>query len=150
MDKGKGLDAEHILIEGKVAVILNEKELVINRGAAHGVTPGMRFRVLAEKPLQVSDPDNPEEILETFERDKVKVEAVDVKDKASVCRTYETYTTRGGPYASMGSILNLFEEPTTHVRTLKARSADRPEPLTEEESFVKRGDRVVQLAISKQ
>ena len=43
-------------IEGKVAAILNERDLVINRGSDSGVQEGMRFGVV-EKDVPIVDPD---------------------------------------------------------------------------------------------
>jgi hypothetical protein len=77
-----------MVIEGKVAAILNDRELVINKGETSGVKSGMIFGVLEEK--EVQDPDTKEE-LGLIEIVKIRVKVVDVKPKMSICRTYETY-----------------------------------------------------------
>lgn len=56
--QGKGVVAmNNDLLRGKVALILNEREIVINIGAEQGVKPGMKFKVLADTPTEILDPD---------------------------------------------------------------------------------------------
>jgi len=75
-------------IEGKVAQLLSERELVINRGFRDGVTLGMKFAVLTGHPLEIQDPDT-HEVLATIDREKVRVKVTQVLDRAAVCKTYE-------------------------------------------------------------
>jgi hypothetical protein len=130
--------------EGKVAAILNARELVINIGSAQGVDLGMRFKVLAETPVAVTDPDTfmP---LGVIDREKVRVQTVEVQENLSVCKTYQTRRIGGQNYL-FGSILGqIGDAPRTVVETLKADEASFPPPLSEAESYVKLGDRVVPL-----
>jgi len=129
------------VIEGKVAQILNERELVINIGTKSGVKKGTRFIVLAESPLEIRDPDS-KEPLGVLDREKVRVEASDVAENFSVCQTYETVVTGGG--FDIGS-LSLFGPRREEPRTLRAASDSFPPPLSPEESYVKIGDRVKEL-----
>jgi len=129
--------------EGKVAAILNARELVISIGSAQGVGLGMRFKVLAETPVEVTDPDTGKS-LGVIDREKVRVQAVQVQEHLAVCKTYQTY--RIGSHSYLGSMLGqLGEAPRTVVETLKADEASFPPPLSEAESYVKLGDRVVPL-----
>ena len=131
------------LIEGKVASVLNERELAINIGAEHGVTAGMKFKVLADQPTEILDPETGES-LGSFDRDKVRVRAIDIQARFSVCKTYKTrYVGGGSNYSFLGA--NLFAEPRKIVETLKTEDSALPPPLSEEESYVKKGDRVVQI-----
>ena len=140
-------------IEGKVAAVLNDRELVINRGETSGVKPGMIFGILEEKEIQ--DPDTKEE-LGSVEIVKIRVKVVDVKPKMSICRTYETYYFNlggSGQLRSMPSLpwlgsavsaatWQLYQEPppnwVTQVQTIN------PKP-GEEGSTVYTGDSVCQL-----
>lgn len=131
------------LIEGKVASVLNERELAINIGSEHGVTAGMKFKVLADKPTEILDPESGES-LGSLDRDKVRVKAVDVQARFSVCRTYKTRYVGGGAFYSAFANV-LVAQPREVVETLKAEDSALPPPLSEEESYVKKGDRVVQL-----
>lgn len=84
-------------IVGRVASILNAKELVINVGANQGVSPGMKFAVMAESPVSVTDPETGE-VLDMIDREKVRVEAVEVREKISICRTYRTREISAGRF----------------------------------------------------
>jgi hypothetical protein len=127
---------EKVLLEGKVAEILNERELVINIGVQHGVRTGMKFAVLASTPLEISDPDT-DEPLGAVDRIKVKVRAKHVQEKLSVCETYETRMVGG-----LFPLLSTFEAPRRIPVTLSTSEESVPKPLPPEESYVKKGDRV--------
>src|SRR5688500_11231837 len=84
------------LISGKVAAIMNERELVINRGAAHGVKVDMVFQVM-DVPVAVIDPET-KEPLGTVSREKIRVKVTKVEPRYAVARTFETYqVNEGGP-----------------------------------------------------
>jgi hypothetical protein len=72
------------VIEGRVAQILNDRELIINRGRKDGVTGGMAFDVLMGNPLQVNDPETGES-LGILERSKASVRVSEVHEKFAVC-----------------------------------------------------------------
>lgn len=72
-------------VEGKVAKILGQGEIVINRGRGHGVRHGMVFEVFAPEGEEVWDPDTGE-TLGTVEDVKAKAEVTEVKEKLSVAR----------------------------------------------------------------
>lgn len=134
-------------IEGLVAGILNARELVINLGEAHGVTLGMKFAVLAESPLEIHDPASGE-VLDTIDREKVRVEASEVRQKITVCRTYRVRKIAGGPYGEMlagFSVAKLLSPPRKEPETLSLCDSSMPPPLSEEESYVKVKDRVIQV-----
>jgi len=132
------------ILQGKVAAILNARELAINIGSVAGVTTGTKFKILAETPISIVDPDTQVQ-LGIVDREKVRVIALEVQEHLTVCRTYRTHRTGGGPLSASRMFEDLSSPPRTTVETLKADSSAFPPPLTEEESFVKRGDRVVQL-----
>ncbi len=134
-------------LEGIVASIINERELAINIGSSLGVKTGMKFKVLAEIPTEIHDPDT-NELLGFFDRDKVRVEATEVQERFSICRTYRKKTIRASSYYDMIDIFGqrtLSSPPREVVETLKVEDASLPAPLSEDESYVKKGDRVVQL-----
>jgi hypothetical protein len=130
-------------LEGKVATIVSVREVAINIGQRDGVQQGMAFAVLAETPLRVEDP-RTGELLGEIDREKVRVKATEVLERFSICRTYETYETPGlfSPFvlSALGGM------PTRHVRTLRIEDSELPPPLPENESYVKVGDRVRQVA----
>ncbi|MBE7553223.1 MAG: hypothetical protein HS126_19305 [Anaerolineales bacterium] len=133
-------------IMGKVATILNERELAINIGSKDGVTEGMKFKVLADQPADILDPDTGAN-LGSVEREKVRVMATEVNEKFTVCRTYRKEYIPGGPlhgtFSSLLKSYGLTDPPREIIETLRADDKSLPPPLSEEESYVKKGDRVI-------
>lgn len=136
-------------LAGRVASILNAKELVINIGANQGVSPGMKFAVMAESPMSVTDPETGE-VLDMIDREKVRVEAVEVREKISICRTFRKreipagllYTT---PLFPTG-LANLTSPPKIIEEDLKVQNTSLPPPLSAEDSYVKINDRVIYIS----
>ncbi|MCE5197552.1 MAG: hypothetical protein ABFD54_04215 [Armatimonadota bacterium] len=129
-------------LKGRVAMITSSRELVINIGQEQGVKQGMKFAVLAERPLEVRDPDS-NRILDLIDREKVRVEASEVRELVTVCRTYRIRTIPGGSLYNSG-IGELLQAPREVKETLAIEAASMPPPLPEKESYVKVGDRVIQ------
>ena len=74
-------------IRGKVARVLNAREIAINVGTENGVTVGMYFDVLDPHYEDIKDPDTGE-VLGSFERPKVRVKIIHVQEKSSLATTY--------------------------------------------------------------
>ena len=134
-------------IEGKVAAIVNERDLVINRGSGAGVEEGMKFKVV-EAELAIKDPDTGE-ALGTFDREKIRVRIVEVHPKYSIGKTYETYVVNvGGAFPDFADVFRRMATPrqeVTKVRTLRADDTTILEPMNEASSIVKVGDMVVEV-----
>jgi hypothetical protein len=128
-------------IEGKVSGVLNERELTINIGSKHGVHKDMKFKILADKPMEIRDPDS-NELLGTIVREKVQVQASEVCEKFSICKTFRK---SGGTSMAIQDLWSEMFSQKVRVETLKATDSVLPPPLSEEESYVKKGDRVVQI-----
>jgi hypothetical protein len=105
----------------------------------------MRFKVLADTPTQITDPET-EEIIGLIDREKVRVEATEVQDKIAICRTYETVRVGG---FGVPDVSRYYDPPRTVPKTLKASDQSYLPPLPESESYVKRGDRVVEVRETK-
>ena len=133
-------------IEGKVAKILNSRELAINRGADDGVRQGMKFEVIDDS-YKILDPDT-KVSLGTFKRVKIRVRAVEVYQRFSIARTYETYqVTEPSPFdidttATVASI--LFSKTVTKVRTISSSKTDYRD-YEEGRGHVQVGDKVAQI-----
>jgi len=135
-------------IRGRVARILNSRDLVINRGSEAGVSLGMKFAVLDPAGQDITDPETGD-VIGSVNRTKVQVEVAQVTDKLAVARTYRHSTVNvGGVGSAMGDIARMFTPPRyiERAETFKTSEADW-EPLTEAESIVQRGDPVVQIEI---
>lgn len=76
-------------VEGKVAKILGNNEIVINRGRDEGVRAGMMFEVFAPEGEEVWDPDTGE-TLGTVEDVKAHAEVIEAKERLAVARLHNT------------------------------------------------------------
>ncbi len=138
-------------IEGVVAQVLNTREIAINVGSTAGVRAGMRFAVLAATPLDIVDPVTGKQ-LGAIDREKVRVEASEVFESYTICRTYERHIIpeRGvnpfGGFLSVRDMLQMnYQPPREEVVTLRAQDSDLPAPIKPEESYVKIRDRVREI-----
>ncbi len=135
--------SQKTLVIGKVAQVMNERELVINIGARDGVSKGMKFAVLAPTPLIIRDPDTGDE-LGTVDRPKVRVHATSVREKFTICSTYEIRRT-GGYLVAVAQLDNILGPVREEPKTLRASDSSYPPPLDPEESYVQIGDRVIEI-----
>jgi hypothetical protein len=133
-------------INGSVAAILNERELMINRGSDVGVTEGMKFKVM-EHERSIMDPET-KTLLTTLQREKIRVKVIEVSPTYSIASTYQTYrvmdpTSAGLLQASyvLGNVLSAMNE-VTKVRTFRQDATVSFTPIQESESIVKVGDPV--------
>ena len=133
------IDANKGPITAKVASILTERELTLNRGSKDGVKSGMKFKVLAKDPIEIFDPETNAK-LGIVDREKVMVMASSVAEKFTICRTYRKWNTGFSNLVAMMAMPHEVEE------SLKVSDSSLPTPLSEEDSVVKIGDRVVQVA----
>lgn len=148
MARQRSAGATRTILEGQVAQILNERELAINIGNLVGVREGMIFSVLAATPLEIHDPATGE-VLGVEDREKVRVRAIRVHDRYAVCATYRVRHLPGGPLsgtltaaAVMGDLLRQSQ---TVPETLRTASDSEPPPLDPADSYVKVGDRVIEI-----
>ena len=124
-------------IEGKVARVLNERDLVVNKGSEAGVKEGMKFKI-TEPDIVIVDPDT-KESLGMLNREKIRVNIVDVQPKFSIGKTYETYTVNTFP--------NVISFTTTRrvVRKLRSGQGEELKATDQSGDFVEIGDPVVQI-----
>lgn len=133
------------LIRGKVAQVLNEREIAINVGTAHGVDVGMYFDVIDAQNAEIKDPDTGE-VLGSIERPKVRVEITHVQEKLSVATTYETKRMNIGGEGTYGPFTSFLMPPKWIEKYETLRKNDKGwVPLHEAESYVNVGDPVVQV-----
>ena len=144
------------LIRGKVARVLNAREIAINIGSIHGAQIGMYFDVMDPSYQDISDPDTGE-VLGSIDSPKVRVKITRVEDKLSVASTYKsTRVNIGGIGSKSTTILDAtlgFDRLgkalmppnwVTKYETLEI-TKEPPEPFDEKDSKVKTGDPVVQV-----
>ena len=90
-------------LRGKVARILDSRNLVINIGSQQGVKIGMYFDVMDPKGEDIRNPDT-NEILGSIERPKVRIRITYTQDKLSVASTYKKKQVNIG---GKGGVINL-------------------------------------------
>lgn len=145
--------AESERVLGKVARINSDRELIINRGANHGVEAGMTFVVKGD-PIDIKDPDSGDSLGQVAVI-KVIVRVEEVDEKFSIARTFRTHRAlvEGGQkagdlytsYSAVGSSLNRLLQPPraakyeTRVETLRV-DPDKGKPISERDSVVSVGD----------
>ena len=132
------MGGKQVSLAGKVAAVINRRELIINRGADAGVQEGMKFKVM-DHLLEITDPES-REILGTLEREKVRVKVSEVHPKFSIAMTYETYQV-SEPAVLPGM---LSPQRVTRVRTLEM-SNDIVQSPDDRVASVREGDLVVEL-----
>ncbi len=132
-------------IRGKVARILDLREVVINRGSADQVRIGMIFKILSSKDSVITDPDTGEQ-LGTVGREKTRVKVTEVQPNLAVASTYRSQRVNVGG-SGLGSLdtSSLFAPPKweTRVETLKVDDVAIGK-LEGEDAVVRIGDLVVQ------
>lgn len=133
-------------IEGRVARILNLRELAINRGTQDGVTQGMIFDVLDPKFEDITDPETGD-VLGSVYRPKVQVRVFAVEERLALARTFKSKRVNLGG-TGLGGLARAFEPPKWVERheTLKTNESTWQD-LDESESIVKTGDPVVEALV---
>ena len=135
-------------IRGKVARILNSRELALNIGTKDGVKLGMKFDVMDTKGENIEDPETGE-VLGSLERPKVRVEINRIEERLSVARTFKSRKVNiggGSGSIALDSVTQYLLPPNwvTEYETLKTEEKTW-EDIDEEDSYVKSGDPVVQV-----
>ena len=133
-------------IRGKVARVLNTREIAINVGVEDGVTVGMYFDVMDLQYEDIRDPDT-DEVLGSIERPKVRVKVIHVQEKLSLTTTYRSKRVNtGGSLMFLGPFARSLMPPNwvTRYETLSKIEENR-NVLDEEDSNVKIGDSIAQV-----
>ena len=113
-------------VEGKVAEVLNDRELVINRGKDHGVKMGTRFKLM--ETVRIKDPDT-KTLIGEITREKLRLRVVQLEQSMSIASTYETYQTKGVP--PWQAFLGGPQLQTTEVKRIRTRRDNSDAVLVE-------------------
>jgi len=129
-------------IRGKVAEVVSDRELILNKGAVDGVIEGDYFKVLNPNTMNVVDPETGEQ-LGGFNVIKIVVVAIQVADRVTLARTFRRKTVNIGGTASFGmaSVIRGMQEPK-YVEQIERLRLDEaaPRPLAPGDSIVSVGD----------
>ena len=134
-------------IEGKVASILNEREVVLTVGEEHGVQVGMQFNILYPGGIEIRDPDNPNIIIDSIEWPKTQVKIIQVYPRLAVARTFRTITIpeEGLNFGAAFGALR-YKPAETVIETLRTDGSFAEKEIDPSESVVKVGDPAVQVS----
>ena len=139
-------------IRGKVATLLNAREIAINKGTTDGVLVGMYFDVMDADETDITDPDTGE-TLGSIERSKIRLKIVHVQEKLSVAATYRSERVNlGGDGGHLdaalgfGPVARALMPPkwVTRYETFE-KDEESSTSFEEKNSKVKIGDPVVQV-----
>ena len=131
-------------INGKVAAILNERDLVINKGHNDGVSEGLSFMV-TQPNFSIKDPDSGVE-LGVLAREKIKVKVFEVHPKFSVAKTYETYSSTEPSGLQLADAQHRRRTVTKVRKILIEPAGQKNVAIGLEGSTVHVGDPVVEIA----
>lgn len=130
-------------ITGLVAEIVSDREVILNRGKAHGVSKGMYFNILDPKTIGIKDPETGEP-LGGIKKVKITVVAVEVAEKITLAQTFRTQEVNIG---GRGGIAGIYEissmmVPPKYVEKVETLRLDpsAPKPMGASESVVVKGD----------
>lgn len=127
-------------IRGTVAELVSDREVILNRGALHGVTEGMYFAILDPGTIGVTDPET-NEPLGDIRVVKIVVQAVEVAAKMTLARTFRTRRVNVGGQGGLGSIASWMVEPKWVEQVEKLRlDENTPRKIDPADSVVQRGD----------
>ena len=136
-------------IRGKVAQILNSREVVLNVGSHHGVEINMHFDILDVNLERILDPDT-QQVIGSISRPKVRVRIAHVDDKLSIASTYKQITENVGGNLGValdvGLVARAFLPPKWNTRYETLATDEKTwEDLDESASYINTGDPVVQV-----
>ena len=133
-------------IRGRIAQILNSREVALNVGSNKGVEIGMLFDIVTLGGYEITDPDT-DEILGSLDKPKVRVRVVSVQDRLSVATTYRKMRENiGGAGSFIEAYSRMLAPPKRVVEYETLKTADPAwQGLLDEDSYISRGDPVVQV-----
>jgi hypothetical protein len=117
------------MIEGKVAKVISEYEVVVNQGYSDGIEEDMEFVVYTVGD-SIVDPDTGED-LGNFEHVKAKIEPEHIQEHMTIMETAETKVKK----SNVGVVSSLYQS-----ERVPKKIAERPDDAVE--SAVKVGDLV--------
>lgn len=118
-------------IRGKVAQILSDRELVINKGSLDGVTTGMEFNIIRTVPVE--DPDT-SQLLGKVEQRIISLEVFVIQEHLSVLFSKYKSITVGdkGPFtrsllSSSKALVNIGDLVVQYIKEEKPKLEDSNE-----------------------
>ena len=123
------------LVRAKVARIINNTDLALNKGSDDGVEEGMKFAILSDAGEDIRDPDTGE-VLDSIQIAKTVVKVIHVSPRLAVGRTFRSYKS--------GGIFSAMSEPSVRQETLATDESRVQQELDPKKAKVKVGDSAVE------
>lgn len=123
------------LIQAKVARIINNTDLALNKGVDDGVEEGMKFAILSDAGEEIRDPDT-DELLDSIQIAKTVVKIIHAASRSSIGRTFRKHESAG--------IFNSLGQGSTRYETLATDESRVQQELDPKKAKVKVGDRAVE------
>lgn len=123
-------------VQGAVAKIVSDREVILNRGTEHGLASGDYVIVIDPSTQSVLDPETGED-LGGLKRIKAVLRVVETTPKLSLAKTFRTQSVKVGGGIGTPGIANMFAEPKyeTRVETIQF-DPQAGLPISEEESVI--------------
>ena len=134
------------LIQGRIAKVLNNRDVAINRGSDHGVKKKMLFDVLDRENHDIQDPETGQN-LGSFRSSRIRLVITHVDRKFAVASARGKSVNEGGHEQEWGVFARSLLPPTwvTKYETLARADESGRDALDEKDSCVKTGDPVIQV-----
>lgn len=129
-------------IYGKVAEVVSDREVILNRGVEHGVQIGMYFAILDPSAVGITDPDTGES-LGDIKMVKIVVRAIEVAPKLTLARTFRTRRVNVGGTGALGlsTFARAMQEPEFVEKVERLTlNKNSPRKIDPKDSVVGRGD----------
>lgn len=128
-------------LNGKVARILNDREVVLSRGTRQGLTEGEYVGIFDPLTEGIKDPETGEN-LGGVRRFKVTLRVTQVSERLAIASTYKTTTVNvGGSFSAGADVARLMSPPKYVTKVEKLTFDDESaRPITFADSRVGVGD----------
>lgn len=133
---------DEVVVTGKVAEVISDREVVLNKGYADGVREGMYFKILDPNAFNVVDPDTGE-VLGGLKRVKVALVAKQVAERLTLATTFRTETVNvGGTFVTGLDVMAKAITPPRYVEKVERLryNQNAARPIDEKDSIVAKGD----------
>lgn len=135
------------LIRGKVAQVVSDREVILNKGQNDGIREGMYFHLLERESVDITDPDNPDNVLGTVRKVKLAVEAVEVTERLTLARTFLTRSVNVGGTGIDAAKLFPSMRPPKYIEEVQSFKNDDENSLAKasQKPVVSIGDEFVEI-----
>lgn len=128
------------VLEGKVAAIITDSEIVINVGANDGAKKGDKFSIRTE-PMDIIDPTTAES-LGQLEREIIQVVVSDAQERFSVCQTFRLIRRR----STISYAMEMYDFASKDIKeTLTNPLGNKGIRIDPSKSAVSIGDRAIRI-----